>query len=999
MPLKGSLRAGPEGALGGLDVRIKGLWSYLAVVVCLSLVLAGIPAVPHAAASSSDPVGELVERLQPVYNCLDDGDKAVIQEAKNEIAGLDKNVIEGIIASNGLITQAVTSRLGDNAVSTLAEMLKEAAAIQYSTDAGELQNRLQAFRSTWGSTVSNLLGEGVTLDDAWQFVIDTERAMPGVLKNNLTDLSGFIRDKNYNEVLEAFEQYLRQAALSVQSPFRYSIEQLGWSVEKLVNVKDALRDTVDGKAAEQALLKGYIRSVTVPQENTSVPIYAGSTKAYNLKVQVPGGSTTFNIPGSVLKWKSLDTSIADFDNYSNILRAKAGGTVKVRAFHPGNMADNAWLAEFTVTVQPPIPVTIGTPVEVNLGTQLSDLVDPSSGELKEPATLTFGDDASIQIVLPAGFKLPADAKLTVEKKDANSVQPPPSGVAISGEVVDISFPKMPAGQKVTIGLKRKTDTDKVAIFYLNNNKWEYQPSWLDGDIVKAEVEHFSTYAVLQDTTPPANVTLTKGNVTSSSVVLNFSATDISGIKGYDIIRNNNKINAQLITGNTYTDTGLSASTTYTYKVIAYDNLENTAASPELIVTTSAASGGGGGGGGGTSQTGKSTTTTDFGQVTVDKSTGSVTTTIDAAKAAELIAQTSGPVVFKADIPADVTVKTATVELPAAVFTKAAEAGKALSLEVAGVKALLPAGVIPPEILADPETKINFAFQVLDEAEARAFTGGLPAGMRQAADVIEIDLYSVKGDDQQAVTPAKPVTLTLTYRPQGVDADKLGIYRYNVAAGAWEYRGGRVDKTTNTISAVLNSFSKYTVLAYDKTFSDIQGHWAQRDIEIMAARHVAAGITTSEFNPEGQVTRAEFTAFLLRALGISEDRTAANPFTDIQPDDWYYGAVVTASRTGLVAGYEDSSFRPDRAISRQEMAAMLSRALAYAGRKVDVTGRMDDILSRFSDSGSIAAWARESAAVAVESGLIVGRTATTFVPLGNATRAETVVMLKRLQDRI
>nr|WP_277999025.1 S-layer homology domain-containing protein [Moorella sulfitireducens] len=272
-------------------------------------------------------------------------------------------------------------------------------------------------------------------------------------------------------------------------------------------------------------------------------------------------------------------------------------------------------------------------------------------------------------------------------------------------------------------------------------------------------------------------------------------------------------------------------------------------------------------------------------------------------------------------------------------------------------------------------------------------------MRQAADVVEIDLFAVKGDDRQAVTPAKPVTLTLTYRPQSVDADKLGIYRYNVAAGIWEYRGGRVDKATNSISAILKSFSKYTVLSYEKTFSDIQGHWAQRDIEIMAARHVAAGVTADEFNPGGQVTRAQFTAFLLRALGIDEDGAAVNPFNDIRPGDWYYGAVVTAAGTGLVAGYEDGSFRPDKAISRQEMAAMLSRALAYTGKKVDVTGRVADILSRFTDSGSIAAWARESAAVAVEAGLIAGRTVTTFVPLGSATRAETVVMLKRLQDRI
>ncbi|OIQ10754.1 S-layer homology domain-containing protein [Neomoorella thermoacetica] len=750
-------------------MRIKGLWSYLAVVVCLSLVLAGIPAMPTAAAASSDPVADLVNRLQPVYNCLDAGDKQVIQAAKDEIAGLSDDEIAKILKDKRLITEQVKNNLRvdeDNAASTLAGMIKYAAGIYYSPDASTLENELQGFRSQYSSTFSQLLGSGVTVDDAWQFALATEANLPAALQSNLGNiLEQFITGSSYDAVLNSFSDIVSDAASGVTSDFKDALTGLGWNIGLLMQVKDALRSKVpDGKAAEQALLKGYIRSQTQPLGSTTLTV--GNTQEYGLKVlnQFEVSSSI----ASVLGWQSSDPSIASFNG--NKLTANKPGTIRVRAYHPSagtnpDFNNSLWLAEFQVTVN-------------------------------------------------------------------------------------------------------------------------------------------------------------------------------------------------------------------------------------------AASGGGGGGGGGASQPGQSTsTTTDFGQVTVDKSTGSVTTTIDAAKAADLIAQASGPVVFKADIPTDVTVKTATMELPAAVFTKAAEAGKALSLEVAGVKALLPAGVIPPEILADPAATINFAFQVLDTTEAQAVTGNLPASMRQAADVIEIDLYTVKGDNQQMVTPAKPVTLTLTYRPEGVDADKLGVYRYNVAAGTWEYKGGRVDKATNSISAVLNSFSKYTVLAYDKTFSDIQGHWAQRDIEIMAARHVAAGISASEFKPEGQVTRAEFTAFLLRTLGISEDRSAANRFADIQPGDWYYGAVVTASRTGLVAGYEDGSFRPDKAISRQEMAAMLARALAYAGQKVDVAGRVDDILSKFSDNGSLASWARESAAVAVESGLIVGRTATTFVPLGNATRAETVVMLKRLQDRI
>jgi len=104
-------------------MRVKGLWSYLAVIVCLGLLLAVIPAMPDAAAAG-DPVAELVDRLGPVYDCLDAEDKDVIRAAKDEVADLDSRTIEDILTSNGLITDdpndPVKNRLGDDAASTLA---------------------------------------------------------------------------------------------------------------------------------------------------------------------------------------------------------------------------------------------------------------------------------------------------------------------------------------------------------------------------------------------------------------------------------------------------------------------------------------------------------------------------------------------------------------------------------------------------------------------------------------------------------------------------------------------------------------------------------------------------------------------------------------------------------------------------------------------------------------------------------------------------------------
>ncbi|MDH7574058.1 MAG: S-layer homology domain-containing protein [Clostridia bacterium] len=180
----------------------------------------------------------------------------------------------------------------------------------------------------------------------------------------------------------------------------------------------------------------------------------------------------------------------------------------------------------------------------------------------------------------------------------------------------------------------------------------------------------------------------------------------------------------------------------------------------------------------------------------------------------------------------------------------------------------------------------------------------------------------------------------------------------------------------------------------KTFADIQGHWAQKDIELMAGLGIAGGVAPDRFDPNGLVTRAQFAAFLVRSLGLAEVKPATASFTDVGPGAWYYGAVETARAAGLVGGYPDRTFKPDQRISREEIAAMVVRALAKAGKPVEVADP-EAVLSRFADQAAIGAWAREAAAQAVEAGIVGGREGNRFAPKENATRAEAVVMLKRM----
>lgn len=180
------------------------------------------------------------------------------------------------------------------------------------------------------------------------------------------------------------------------------------------------------------------------------------------------------------------------------------------------------------------------------------------------------------------------------------------------------------------------------------------------------------------------------------------------------------------------------------------------------------------------------------------------------------------------------------------------------------------------------------------------------------------------------------------------------------------------------------------------FSDIQGHWAQSEIIVMTEIGIAGGVTEDSFAPNDSVTRAQFAAFLIRSLRIAEANSATGSFGDVNSSAWYYGAVEAARAAQLVGGYPDGSFRPNQAITRKEIAVMVVRALAFqAATPVSLTSPEVVLAARFTDWNFIAAWARGAVAQAVEANIVNGREGRRFAPQENASRAEAVVMLKRM----
>ncbi|MEC0245082.1 S-layer homology domain-containing protein [Paenibacillus chitinolyticus] len=188
-------------------------------------------------------------------------------------------------------------------------------------------------------------------------------------------------------------------------------------------------------------------------------------------------------------------------------------------------------------------------------------------------------------------------------------------------------------------------------------------------------------------------------------------------------------------------------------------------------------------------------------------------------------------------------------------------------------------------------------------------------------------------------------------------------------------------------------SIYGVLELNKTFSDIKGHWAESNITMLANKLVVDGVTNTTFQPDRSVTRAEFAAMLVRSLGI-QNTGGTSTFKDVASNQWYADVVATAAKLKLVDGYEDGTFRPNNQITREELSAMVVRALSYAGvnTSTEIT-KGQALLTKFNDSHKIV-WAKDEIAAALSLGIIDGMTSTTIEPLQQATRAQSATMLKR-----
>lgn len=266
--------------------------------------------------------------------------------------------------------------------------------------------------------------------------------------------------------------------------------------------------------------------------------------------------------------------------------------------------------------------------------------------------------------------------------------------------------------------------------------------------------------------------------------------------------------------------------------------------------------------------------------------------------------------------------------------------------------------------------------------------------------VEFRITCTSGDKTVEVSKFNGYVERTVAIPDGIDPSKITTGIILNADGTFSHVPTTITVINGKYYAKINSLtnSTYSVIYNPKEFDDVVSHWAKEAVNDMGSRLVINGVGGRSFEPERDITRAEFAAIVVRGLGIMRPNVGREVFSDVKKESWYYDAVFIASDYKLIEGYEDGTFAPNKKITREEAMAIMSRAMSIAKMNTSLSDReIKMLLSKFTDSGVISDWAASYAAVCIKNEVIVGDNGTINAK-HNITRAETATIVRRVLQK-
>ncbi|QNK56674.1 S-layer homology domain-containing protein [Paenibacillus sp. PAMC21692] len=187
--------------------------------------------------------------------------------------------------------------------------------------------------------------------------------------------------------------------------------------------------------------------------------------------------------------------------------------------------------------------------------------------------------------------------------------------------------------------------------------------------------------------------------------------------------------------------------------------------------------------------------------------------------------------------------------------------------------------------------------------------------------------------------------------------------------------------------VQKAIKQALVSAPTIAFPDVKSNsWSARGVKLAAQLGIIAGKPDGQFHGDANVTRAEFATMIVRALRMDISHATSNgAFTDTQ-GHWADSAIAVLRNAGILNGAGDGFFKPDQAISRSEIAAILARVMSMTSATT----------SSFSDTSN--SWAQQAIEQLYNAGIVSGTGGNQFKPDDKASRNEAVAIVVRMLNK-
>lgn len=380
-------------------------------------------------------------------------------------------------------------------------------------------------------------------------------------------------------------------------------------------------------------------------------------------------------------------------------------------------------------------------------------------------------------------------------------------------------------------------------------------------------------------------------------------------------------------------------------------------------------------------------------------------TVDQAVVTKALEQQAGPT--EVEIAFQSGADTSTATLDGQLVKLMNERGDKLKVSTASGVYTIPAARIPVQAISGDigASLANLQMQVEiseanDKSPALLETASAQEGFKAVSAPISFKLSYQYGGNTKAIGRYDGYAEMAVIIPDSLTAGDVTtavILNEDGTVSHLPTRMEQADGRTYAVASTLTSDQTIALVSHASAFADVSEHWAKAIVNDMGSRLAVGGVGDGLFEPDRNVTRAEFAAIIAKSLGVTVHADKREGmFTDVRKADWYAPYIGAVYDYGLVRGYEDGSFGANAMLTREQAMTILARAMRLTEAAAEMTdSAADEVLTNVADKSLISEYARNGVAAALQSGLVTGRSEGMIAPDQPITRAEVAAIVQRM----